>query len=214
MDIVHPEIEKYIDHHTSDENEILQKVDRDTHMYELMPRMLSGKVQGKLLSLISKMLRPKYILEVGTFTGYSALCLAEGLQEGGELHTIEINEELIDKNNGVFSRSPFGKNIVQHIGDALKIIPTLKLDFDLVFIDADKANYYNYYQLVIEHLKSGAVILADNVLWSGKVISPVNDKMDKDTAALIEFNDYVQKDNRVENVLLSVRDGLSLIRKK
>jgi len=214
MEIVHPEIEQYIETHTSEEGDLLRKIDRDTHLFELMPRMLSGKVQGRLLSLISKMIRPKNILEIGTFTGYSALCLAEGLVEDGVLHTIDIDEELAEQTQKTFNESPYGKKIVQHTGDAMTIIPTLNLDFDLVFIDADKYNYLNYYQLIIDKLKSGAIILADNVLWSGKVLETGNDKQDKDTRALQEFNHSIQMDTRVENVLLSVRDGLFLIRKK
>ncbi len=214
MEIVHPEIEKYIEQYTSGEGELLRHIDRETHLHELNPRMLSGKVQGRLLSLISKMLRPTHILEIGTFTGYSALCLAEGLTENGVLHTIDIDEELEEKNKKRFGESPFGRKIVQHIGDARSIISQLNIDFDLVFIDADKENYPNYYNLVIDKLKSGAVILADNVLWSGKIIQHQNGKTDKDTAALVQFNEMVQKDDRVENVLLSVRDGLFLIRKK
>ncbi len=214
MEIVPSDIEEYIEHHTSEEGDLLKKIDRDTHLYELMPRMLSGKVQGRLLALVSKILQPINILEIGTYTGYSALCLAEGLKKDGQLHTIDINEELKEQNKKKFKESPFGKNIVQHIGDATAIIPTLEVEFDLVFIDADKSNYLVYYDLLIDKLKSGSVILADNVLWSGKVLQPKGNKQDKDTEALKEFNDKIQKDSRVENVLLSVRDGLFLIRKK
>ncbi len=214
MDIIHPDIEKYIDHHTTGESDLLQKINRETHLYELMPRMLSGHVQGRFLSMISKMISPKCILEIGTYTGYSAICLAEGLHEGGELHTIDINEELIEKNKSRFHESGFGNKIIQHVGNALEIIPGLDKDFDLVFIDADKENYLNYYQMVMENLKPNSYVLADNVLWSGKILAENGSKIDKDTKAIIEFNNYVQQDSRVENVLVSIRDGLFLIRKK
>lgn len=214
MDIVNPEIEKYIDSHTSEESELLSQLNRQTHLHELMPRMLSGHVQGRFLSLISKMVSPKYILEIGTFTGYSAICLAEGLQNDGELHTIDINEELKNKNSLWFKKAGYEGKIIQHIGNALEIIPVLNYDFDIVFIDADKSNYANYYNLVIDRLKSGAVILADNVLWSGKVLDNQPEKTDKDTEALKEFNKLVQEDARVENVMVSIRDGILLIRKK
>lgn len=214
MQIVDPEIEKYIDAHTTAESEVLRQIDRETHLYELMPRMLSGHVQGRLLSLLSKMTAPKYILEIGTYTGYSAICLAEGLREDGVLHTIDINEELKEKNLTYFKKAGFENKIVQHIGNALDIIPQLNLDFDLVFIDADKANYIHYYNLVIDKLKSGAVILVDNVLWSGKVVDNSGKKVDKDTRAIIDFNQYVQNDNRVENTIISIRDGVLLIRKQ
>lgn len=212
--IVNPEIEKYIDNHTTEESEVLKQVNRNTHLYELMPRMLSGHVQGRFLSLLSKMLSPKYILEIGTYTGYSAICMAEGLRDGGALHTIDINEELKEKNLENFKKAGFEGKVIQHIGNALEIIPRLEVDFDLVFIDADKANYINYYNLVIDKLKSGAIILADNVLWSGKIIENPEKKPDKDTRAILDFNKLVQEDPRVENMIVSIRDGILLIRKK
>lgn len=213
MEIINPDIEKYIDEHTTSESPVLQKINRETHLYELMPRMLSGHVQGRFLSMISKMISPGYILEIGTYTGYSALCLAEGLTKKGQLHTIDINEELKEKNRRSFNDAGYGDQIIQHIGNALEIIPKLDFPFDLVFIDADKGNYLKYYQLVLESLRPGALILADNVLWSGKVLNENGEKIDKDTQAIIDFNEYVQQDKRVENVLVSIRDGLFLIRK-
>jgi len=213
LEIINPDIEKYIDEHTTSESPVLQKINRETHLYELMPRMLSGHVQGRFLSMISKMISPGYILEIGTYTGYSALCLAEGLTKKGQLHTIDINEELKEKNRRSFNDAGYGDQIIQHIGNALEIIPKLDFPFDLVFIDADKGNYLKYYQLVLESLRPGALILADNVLWSGKVLNENGEKIDKDTQAIIDFNEYVQQDKRVENVLVSIRDGLFLIRK-
>jgi len=213
LEIINPDIEKYIDEHTTSESPVLQKINRETHLYELMPRMLSGHVQGRFLSMISKMISPGYILEIGTYTGYSALCLAEGLTKKGQFHTIDINEELKEKNRRSFNDAGYGDQIIQHIGNALEIIPKLDFPFDLVFIDADKGNYLKYYQLVLESLRPGALILADNVLWSGKVLNENGEKIDKDTQAIIDFNEYVQQDKRVENVLVSIRDGLFLIRK-
>ena len=174
--------------------------------------MLSGHVQGRFLSMISHMISPKSVLEIGTFTGYSAICIAEGLRKDGILHTIEINEELEQENLEKFNKSGFGDKIIQHIGNALEIIPQLGIQFDLVFLDADKVNYPHYFDLILNHMNIGGFLLADNVLWGGKVVhKPEQD--DKDTKAIVEFNDKVQKDNRVENVMLPFRDGVSLIRK-
>lgn len=215
MEIVNEEIEKYIEQHTSPESDLLSRVNRETHLYELMPRMLSGHVQGRFLAMMSKMIRPQYILEIGTYTGYSAICLAEGLQPEGELHTIDVNAELLEKNKAYFAEAGMGEKIIPHIGNALEIIPALSaIDFDLVFIDADKANYGHYFDLVIDKLKPGSFILADNVLWSGKVLGRGPKKIDKDTQALIDFNQKVQNDSRVENVIVPMRDGISVMRKR
>jgi caffeoyl-CoA O-methyltransferase len=210
MEFLNPELQKYAEAHSSEESALLKKINRDTHASVMKPRMLSGHMQGRLLSMISKMIRPERILEIGTYTGYSALCLAEGLTPTGKLVTLDINEELENRVRGYFKESPFFHQIDYKLGNALGIIPTLAETFDLVFIDADKENYSNYYDLIFDKVKVGGFILADNVLWSGKVIEP---KPDKDTWAVIAFNDKVHNDNRVENVLLPVRDGITLIRK-
>ena len=213
MEFIDPNISEYAENHTSAEIDLLKKINRQTNIEVLRPRMLSGHLQGRLLSAISHLLRPRYILEIGTYTGYSALCLAEGLQESGRLVTIERNEELEERIKGYFSESSSAAQLELRIGDALKIIPDLPGDIDLVFIDADKVNYLTYYNLVLEKLRPGGFILADNVLWSGKVVAHP-DPSDIDTAALLEFNKFIQEDERVENVLLPVRDGIMLIRKK
>jgi len=210
MDVIQPALQKYSEDHTTAENELLRKIDRDTHANVMMPRMLSGHMQGRFLSMISTMIRPRVILEIGTYTGYSALCLAEGLKPDGKLITLDINEELEDRVRNYFKESPFHNQIDYRIGNALEIIPALDANFDLVFIDADKENYARYYDLVINRVPLGGYILADNVLWSGKVL---DEKADKDTKAIKEFNRKVQEDSRVENVLLPVRDGILIMRK-
>ncbi len=210
MDFIPSAIQKYAEEHTSPESDLLKTINRETNAHVLMPRMLSGHMQGRILSMISKMVKPTTILEIGTYTGYSAICLAEGLKPGGKLITIDINEELEHTVRTYFNRSSFAEAIEYKIGNALQIIPTLKEHFDLVFIDADKENYTRYYDLVINHVPLGGYILADNVLWSGKVL---DEKPDKDTRAIIGFNRYVQNDTRVENVLLPVRDGIMVMRK-
>lgn len=210
MDFLPPPIQKYAEDHTSAESDILKVVNRQTNAHVLMPRMLSGHMQGRILSMISHMIKPNIILEIGTYTGYSAICLAEGLRENGKLITIDINEELENTVTGYFKTSRFSHRIDYRIGNALEIIPTLNMNFDLVFIDADKENYARYYDLVINHVPLGGYILADNVLWSGKVL---DEKPDKDTRAIMEFNQKVQNDSRVENVLLPVRDGIMIMRK-
>lgn len=207
------ELEDYIEKSSENEPDLLQQLNRETHQKILQPRMLSGHYQGRVLSLISKIQRPKYILEIGTYTGYSALCLAEGLQDDGQLHTIDVNEELLDFQRRYFDKSPYGNRIHQHLGDARTIIPQLDYNFDLVFIDADKENYATYFHLIIDKLPSGALILSDNVLWSGKVIESLNPK-DIATKALIEYNQLLQSDGRVETVILPIRDGLTVSRKK
>jgi caffeoyl-CoA O-methyltransferase len=210
MDFIPSGIQKYSEDHTSPENDLLKTINRDTNARVMMPRMLSGHMQGRILSMISKMVSPATILEIGTYTGYSAICLAEGLKQGGKLITIDINEELEGTVRNYFEQSPHAKVIDYKIGNALQIIPTLSTRFDLVFIDADKENYGPYYDLVINNVPLGGYILADNVLWSGKVL---DEKPDKDTRAIKEFNLKVQNDKRVENVLLPVRDGIMVMRK-
>jgi predicted O-methyltransferase YrrM len=210
MDIIQKEIQAYAEKHTSEESPLLKKINRDTHAQVLMPRMLSGQLQGRVLSMISCMIGPKTILEIGTYTGYSALCLAEGLREGGKLITIDINEELYDRVSGYFREANIQDRIDYRIGDASAIIPQLDERFDLVFIDADKENYGRYFDLVIDRVNLNGFILADNVLWSGKVLQA---KPDKDTRAIVEFNEKIQHDPRVENVLLPIRDGMMLMRK-
>ena len=213
MNFIPDDLDRYIANHSEDEPELLQKLSRETHQKVLQPRMLSGHYQGRVLSMIAKLINPQYILEIGTYTGYSALCLAEGLQKNGTLHTIDINEELVMFQRKYFDASGYGKQIHQHLGNALDIIPELKTNFDLVFIDADKENYSNYFHLIIDKLRPGGVILSDNVLWSGKVIEPVK-KDDLATEALIIYNQLLKDDDRVETVLLPIRDGLTLSRKK
>ena len=204
------QIQQYSEAHTSPPSVILQKIDRDTHANVLMPRMLSGQLQGRFLSMISHMIKPDAILEIGTYTGYSAICLCEGLSPHGKLITIDLNEELESRVRRSFEKANLSSRIDYRIGDARQLIPTLHELFDLVFIDADKENYSLYFDLVIDKIKSGGYILADNVLWSGKVVQP---KPDKDTRALLAFNTKIQSDPRVENILLPIRDGLMLMRK-
>ena len=211
--MIDSKLEKYAEEHSSKESELLYRLNRETHIKALMPRMLSGAMQGKLLEMLSCMIRPKHILEIGTYTGYSAICLAKGLPTDGVLHTIEKNPELESIAKKYFVEAEIEHQIIYHQGDALEIIPQIKEFFDLVFLDADKENYLNYYHLIFDKLRSGAYILADNVFWSGKVLS-TPDQADKETLGIIEFNDFVQQDDRVENVILPLRDGLSLIRKK
>ncbi len=210
MEIINKDIDQYAAQHSSDESALLKQINRDTYAKVMMPRMLSGHLQGRVLSMISNMIKPKRILEIGTYTGYSALCLAEGLQADGKLITIDINEELESRVRGYFSAANLNDKIEYLIGNAATIVPTLKDEFDLVFIDADKEQYSRYYDLVIDKVKPGGIILADNVLWSGKVL---DSKPDKDTRAIIEFNHKIQADERVENVLLPIRDGIMMIRK-
>ena len=213
MNFIDPRLAAYADAHTSPEPEILQQLTRDTQANVLLPRMLSGHVQGRFLSLISHLLRPERILEIGTYTGYSAICLCEGLAPGGQLVTIDKNDELEVRVRGWFERAGLTDQIDYRLGDALDVLPTLTGPFDLVFLDADKRNYLRYYELVLDKLRPGGFLLADNVLWSGKVTAPVATS-DKDTPALLQFNERVQNDPRVENVLLPLRDGLMLVRKK
>lgn len=211
MHFLSPILESYIANSSENEPELLQELTRETHLKVIQPRMITGHFQGRVLSMLSKIINPKYILEIGTYTGYSALCLAEGLQKEGELHTIEVNEELHQMQRKYFDRSGFGSQIKQHTGDALEIVPSLNQTFDLVFIDAQKVNYGAYFEAVLQKTKPGSVILSDNVLWSGKVVEPLQ-KSDRATEALLEYNQKLKEDSRVETVLLPIRDGLTLSR--
>jgi len=212
MEFIDDALDHYVCAHTSPENELLAKLNRDTHVNVLQPRMLSGHFQGRVLSMISHMVRPERILEIGTYTGYSALCLAEGLQENGKLITIDVNKQLETFVRGYFAKSDYNDQIDFRISNAMELIPQLDEVFDIVFIDADKMNYINYYHLVFDKVKKGGYILSDNVLWSGKVTGAY-DKLDKDTRLLMDFNRLVQEDPRVENVLLPIRDGIMIARK-
>ena len=210
MEFLNKELENYIENHSSPEPEILAQLNRETWSKVLMPRMLSGHIQGRALSFFSKMISPTNILEIGTYTGYSAISLAEGIKNNGELHTIDINEENTLLAKKYFKKSNYNKNIIQHIGNALDIIPTINKKFQLVFIDADKENYSNYFDLIVEKLDKNGIIIADNVLWSGKVI--LKDK-DTETLALDNYNKKTSEDSRVENLLIGIRDGLMISRK-
>ena len=213
MHFLSEELENYAAQHTEDEPLLLQELNKRTHLNVLQPRMISGHFQGRFLSLLSKMVRPRTILEIGTYTGYATLCLAEGLHPEGVLHTIDIKEELTDLQREFFDRSGYGSQIVQHLGKAADIIPSLNTTFDLVFIDADKQNYAHYFDLVIEKMNRGGLILSDNVLWSGKVVEEVKHN-DKHTQALMAYNQKIKDDPRVETVLLPIRDGITLSRVK
>ena len=212
MNFLDPEIEQYAEAHTTPESSLLSQITRDTYLEVLQPRMLSGHLQGRVLSMLSKMIRPNAILEIGTYTGYSALCLAEGLSAHGTLLTIDKNIELYDRANAYFSESEFASKIRMLKGNALTIVPDLKQKWDLIFIDADKENYQKYYDLTLPNLNKGGFIIADNVLWSGKVID--TNENDVDTTALRSFNTSLIEDSRVEVLMLPVRDGLTVVRKK
>ena len=212
MNFLDPEIEQYAEAHTTPESSLLAQITRDTYLEVLQPRMLSGHLQGRVLSMLSKMIRPNAILEIGTYTGYSALCLAEGLSAHGTLLTIDKNIELYDRANAYFSESEFASKIRMLKGNALAVVPDLKQKWDLIFIDADKENYQKYYDLTLPNLNKGGFIIADNVLWSGKVIDA--NENDVDTIALRSFNTALIEDNRVEVLMLPVRDGLTVVRKK
>lgn len=209
-------LEKYIHDHTSPEDALLHELDRETNLRVIQPRMISGHVQGKLLEMLVRMHRPRTILEIGTFTGYSALCMAAGLEDGGVLHTCEVEDELEPLSHSFFDRSPHGHKIVHHIGSALDVAPTLDCEFDLVFIDGDKREYPDYYRMLMGDnggrplVHSGSVMIADNILWYGKVVQPVAHN-DRHTQALIEFNRMVREDERVESVIVPIRDGLNVI---
>jgi caffeoyl-CoA O-methyltransferase len=213
MHFIPENLDEYVVNHSEDEPALLQKLNRETYQKVLQPRMLSGHYQGRVLSMISKLVNPKNILEIGTYTGYSALCLAEGMQNDGVLHTIDINEELLDFQRKYFDASEYGSQMFQHLGNALDIIPKLETTFDLIFIDADKENYPNYFHCIIDKLNVGGIILSDNVLWSGKVLEKVKPD-DTSTQALLAYNDLLKIDPRVETVLLPIRDGLTISRKR
>ena len=212
MEFPNKDINNYSETHTSAESELLAELNRKTHLKVLMPNMLSGHLQGRLLAMISKMIQPSRVLEIGTYTGYSALCMAEGLTAEGKIFTIDINEELESMVRDYIAKAKLDQKINFIVGNALEVIPELDEEFDLVFIDADKENYFKYYNLIIEKLRPGGFILADNVLWSGKVLDLDNNK-DSETMALNSFNEQIQNDKRVENILLPIRDGLMLLRK-
>ena len=211
MDMLPESLDHYIGQHTTPESDVLEELNRETNLNVLMPRMLSGHIQGVVLKMISHMIQPKRILEIGTYTGYSGICLADGLTDDGLLYTIDINEELEEMVKNYFQKAGISHKVKQLIGNAMELIPNLDETFDLVFIDADKINYTNYYNMVFDKVRVGGYFLADNVLWSGKVAD--DSKRDKDTLALKEFNQLLHNDDRVENVILSVRDGLLLARK-
>lgn len=213
MQFITEALNNYVVQHSEDEPALLADLTRETYQKVLQPRMLSGHYQGRVLSVLSQLIRPKTILELGTFTGYSALCLAEGLVKGGTLHTIDHNEELVELQRRYFDRSEYSSQIYQYTGTALEIIPKLKAKFDLVFMDADKSNYVNYFHLIIDNLKSGGVILSDNVLWSGKVIETVENS-DLSTKGVMAYNKLLKTDKRLKTVLLPIRDGLTISIKK
>lgn len=213
MEFIPQKIDDYVCAHSENEPELLYQLNRETHINVLRPRMLSGHFQGRVLSLLSHMIQPQNVLEIGTYTGYSALCFAEGLREGGKILTLDINEELEDLVNEFVQKSEYKDAIECKIGDAIEIIPTLDQEFDLVFIDADKSNYINYYNLVFDKVKKGGYIIIDNVLWSGKVVEPI-ETGDVDTQVLVDFNKMIHEDERVQEVLFPIRDGLMIARKK
>lgn len=213
MNFLSEEIENYVANHSQPEPDLLRELSRETHLKVLQPRMISGHFQGRLLSLISKMISPKMALEIGTFTGYATLCLAEGLAPNGKIHTIDVNEELVALQRKYFQKSPYAQQIIQHLGEALDIIPTLENEIDLVFIDADKKNYINYLEAILPKMKSGGIILTDNVLWSGKVLKTAKET-DRHTQILQQYNQKINTDPRLETILLPIRDGLTLSRVK
>ena len=213
MDFLDSVIEQYALEHSEVESTLLNELNRQTHIKVIQPRMLSGHLQGRILSLLSQSIRPKTILEIGTYTGYSALCMAEGLQENGQLYTIDNNKEIAPFANKYFNKSSYKNLIEMIVGNALDVIPDLNLKWDLVFIDADKENYSNYFDAIIENVNQGGMIIADNVLWSGKVTKPTS-KNDVETQALKSFNEKVHSDSRVSNVLMPVRDGMMIMIKK
>lgn len=211
MHFISEELENYVAAHSENEPELLQQLNKETHQKVLQPRMLSGHFQGRVLSMLSKIINPKHILELGTYTGYATLCMAEGLRTDGTIDTIDINEELETIQNKYFEQSGKRNQIIQHIGNALEIIPALNKKFDLVFIDADKENYINYWNLIVPMMNKGGIILSDNVLWSGKVLEELKPN-DKSTPILLEYNKITKEDPRVETVLLPIRDGLTVSR--
>ena len=213
MDFISDDIMTYAINHTQDESNLLKALNKETHQKILQSRMISGHYQGRVLSFISQLIRPETILEIGTYTGYATLCLAEGLTKNGKIHTIEINEELIDFQKKYFDKSKFKNQIFTHIGDAIDIIPKLKFKYDLIFLDADKANYPNYMEMVVPKLKKGGVLIADNVLWSGKVLDYQQKRDDIETKGIKLFSELVKKNSSLQTLLLPIRDGLMMCRK-
>lgn len=213
MDFISDDIMTYAINHTQEESNLLKALNKETHQKILQSRMISGHYQGRVLSFISQLIRPETILEIGTYTGYATLCLAEGLTKNGKIHTIEINEELIDFQKKYFDQSKFKNQIFTHIGDAIDIIPKLKLKYDLIFLDADKANYPNYMEMVVPKLKKGGVLIADNVLWSGKVLDYQQKRDDIETKGIKLFSELVKKNSSLQTLLLPIRDGLMMCRK-
>ena len=213
MDFISDDIMTYAINHTQEESNLLKALNKETHQKILQSRMISGHFQGRVLSFISQLIRPETILEIGTYTGYATLCLAEGLTKNGKIHTIEINEELIDFQKKYFDQSKFKNQIFTHIGDAIDIIPKLKLKYDLIFLDADKANYPNYMEMVVPKLKRGGVLVADNVLWSGKVLDYQQKRDDIETKGIKLFSELVKKNSSLQTLLLPIRDGLMMCRK-
>ena len=213
MNFIPKEIYNYIKNHSVEESNLLKELSRNTKLKILNPRMLSGSYQGRILSMISKLTKPKYILEVGTYTGYSTLCLAEGIKGSGELHTIDNNEELYDFQREYFNKSGYGDKIFQHLGNAIDLIDTINLKFDLIFLDADKENYTNYLELLINKLNANGVLITDNVLWSGKVIKSISDD-DLSTQEIDKFNKLMNQRSDMETIILPIRDGISISRKK
>lgn len=211
MEFISEQLQKYLDTHSAQEPELLQQLNRETHQKVLQPRMLSGAYQGRILALLSKLIQPKNILEIGTYTGYASLCLAEGMATEGRLDTIDCNEELAQMQRKYFDLSPYGNRIYQHLGMAADILPKLSGSYDLVFMDADKENYPHYFDLIIDKMNPGALLISDNVLWSGKVLKEGDDEA---TKALQVYNHKINTDSRVETVILPIRDGLSLSRKR
>lgn len=213
MEFISKDLSDYCENNTSPESEVLAQLNRETHLKVVSPRMLSGHLQGRFLSFISKLQQPKLIVEIGTYTGYSALCLAEGLHPEGKLISIDVNEETSSFAKSFIAKTEYANHIELVLADAKEYVSTIKEPVDLVFIDADKKNYLTYYHLMIDKIKSGGIIIADNVLWSGKITMP-EEEMDRETLALHQFNQFVQQDTRVENMLLPIRDGLMVVRKK
>ena len=213
MDFISDDIMTYAINHTQDESNLLKALNKETHQKILQSRMISGHFQGRVLSFISQLIRPETILEIGTYTGYATLCLAEGLTKNGKIHTIEINEELIDFQKKYFDKSKFKNQIFTHLGDAIDIIPKLKFKYDLIFLDADKANYPNYMEMVLPKLKKGGVLVADNVLWSGKVLDYQQKRYDIETKGIKLFSELVKKNSSLQTLLLPIRDGLMMCRK-
>ncbi len=213
MEFISKDLSDYCENNTSPESEALAQLNRETHLKVVSPRMLSGHLQGRFLSFISKLQQPKLIVEIGTYTGYSALCLAEGLHQEGKLISIDVNEETSSFAKSFIAKTEYANHIDLVLADAKEYVTKIKEPIDLVFIDADKKNYLTYYHLMIDKIKSGGIIIADNVLWSGKITMP-EEEMDRETLALHQFNQFVQQDNRVENILLPIRDGLMVVRKK